>query len=119
MNLKRKIIGITLCILMLTTIPMVAGMTQEKAVNEPEPTDIGRTVVRGFYFNMRPNGFGYRFFALRVHYTEVTGTTRTTGVVTMKPVTVGKQANIGFNYAGPAGMFGYMAFSTFKGGIEL
>jgi hypothetical protein len=118
MKIKRKVLGIFLCVIMLAAIPVASGMAVEQQPEDPETTDIGRTIIRGFYFNMRPNGFGYRFFALRIHYMEFTGTARTMGVVTMKPVTVGRQANIGFNYAGPVGFFGYMLGSTFKGGID-
>lgn len=120
MKIKRKVLGIFLCVIMLAAIPVMSGVASEERQAEPESdtTAIGRTIVRGFYFNMRPNGFGYRFFALRIHYMEFTGTARTMGVVTMKPVTVGRQANLGFNYAGPVGFFGYMFGSTFKGGID-
>jgi hypothetical protein len=115
MNIKRKVLGIFICVLMLATIPLAAGMTLD---SEPETTDVGRTIIRGFVLNYRPTGLGHKFFALRVHYTEITGTTRTMGIVTMKTVSVGKEANIGFAYVGPAGAFGYMFGFTFKGGID-
>ncbi len=118
MNIKRKILGIFICVLMLATIPLAAGMTVDSEPDDPETTDLGRTIIRGVYFNYRPSGLGHKFFALRVHYTEITGLTRTSGVVTMRPVSVGREANIGFNYMGPAGMFGYMFGFTFKGGID-
>ena len=97
MNVKRKILGISICIIMLATIPLTAGMTVDSEPNNPETTDFGRTIIRGIVFNYRPNGLGHKFFALRIHYTEITGVTRTTGIVTMKPVSVGREANIGFN----------------------
>ena len=118
MNVKRKILGIFVCVLMLATIPLAAGMAVDSEPDDPETTDLGRTIIRGFVFNYRPSGFGHKFLALRVHYIEFTGTTRTTGVVTMRPVSVGREANLGFNYCGPFGMFGYMFGATFKGGID-
>ena len=118
MKVKRKVIGILVCMLMLTTIPLAAGMTADSEPDDPETTDIGRTIVRGFVFNYRPTGFGHQFFALRVHYIEITGTTRTTGVITFRPCDVGKELLIGFNYMGPVGMFGYMFGATFRGGID-
>ena len=118
MNIKRKILGIFICVLMLATIPLAAGMAVDSEPNDPETTEIGRTVIRGIVFNYRPSGLGHKFFALRIHYTEITGLTRTTGNIAMKPVSVGREANIGFNYMGPAGMFGYMLGATFKGGID-
>ena len=118
MNIKRKVLGIFICVLMLATIPLAAGMAVDSEPNDPQTTEIGRTVIRGIVFNYRPSGLGHKFFALRIHYTEVTATTRTMGVITMRPVSVGREANIGFNYGGPAGMFGYMFGFTFKGGID-
>ncbi len=120
MNIKRKILGISICVLMLATIPLAAGMTVNSEPGDPETeaTEVGRTIIRGFVFNYRPSGLGHKFFALRVHYTEITGTTRTMGIITMKSASVGKAANIGFNYNGPFGMFGYMLGATFKGGID-
>jgi hypothetical protein len=118
MNVKRKILGILICVLMLTTIPLAAGMTVDSEPDDPETTDIGRTIIRGFVFNYKPSGFGHKFFALRIHYIEITGTTRTTGVVIMKQCIVGRERNIGFNWCGPVGFFGYMFASTFRGGID-
>ncbi|MCK5458283.1 MAG: hypothetical protein KAI20_00200, partial [Thermoplasmatales archaeon] len=89
MNVKRKVLGIFICVLMLATIPLAAGMAVDSEPNDPETTDIGRTIIRGFGYNYRATGLGHKFFALRIHYTEITGTTRTTGVVTMRPVSVG------------------------------
>ena len=119
MNIKRKILGIFICVLMLATIPLAAGMTEDSEPNDPQTTELGRTIIRGFVFNYRPTGLGHKFFALRIHYTEITARTRTTGIVIMRPISVGREANIGFNYCGPfGGMFGYMFAFTFKGGID-
>jgi hypothetical protein len=119
MNIKRKVLGIFICVLMLATIPLAAGIAVNSEPGDPEPeTDIGRTVIRGFILNYRPTGLGHKFFAIRVHYTEITATTRTVGIIMMKTVSVGKEANIGFAYVGPAGAFGYMFGYTFKGGID-
>ncbi len=119
MKVKRKIIGIFICMLMLTTIPLAAGMTVDNEPDDPETTAIGRTIIRGFVFNYKPSGFGHKFLALRIHYTEITGTQRTSGVLILKQVTVGREASIGFNYMGPVGMFGYMFGAVFKGGIDI
>jgi len=118
MKIKRKIIGILVCMLMLATIPLAAGMTVDDAPDDPEPTAIGRTIVRGIVFNYRNSGFGNAFLALRVHYIEITGTQRTSGIVLMRPCTVGREMALGFRIDGPAGMFGYMIGATFRGGID-
>ena len=118
MSVKRKIIGLIVCFLMIATIPLAAGIATDDNPEDPQTSEFGRTIVRGFVFNYRPSGFGHKFFALRIHYIEITGRTRTMGVITMRPVSVGREANIGFNYCGPFGMFGYMFAATFKGGID-
>ena len=117
MNVKRKLFGIFICVLMLATIPLAAGMTVDES-NDPETTDVGRTIVRGFVFNYRPSGLGHKFFAVRIHYVEITAASRTAGVVIMKQCTVGRETNSGFNWCGPAGFVGYMFGSVFSGGID-
>ena len=116
--MKRKILGIFICVLMLATIPLAAGMTVDSEPDDPETIDVGRTIIRGFVFDYRPSGFGHKFFALRIRYVEITSITRTTGVVIMRPVSVGRETSIGFNWCGPVGFFGYMFGATFKGGID-
>ena len=103
--------------LMLATIPLAAGMNVED--DETEPTDIGRTIVRGFYFGYKPNGLGNRFFALRIHYTEITGTETSSGIVRFSRCNVGQYTGGFMRGFGLFGFFGYMAFATFKGGIDI
>jgi len=117
MKLKNKMIGIFICMLMLGMIPLAAGMNVED--NDPEPTDIGRTIIRGFYFNFKPSGLDNRFFALRIHYTEITATETTTGVVKMSRCYVGKFTGGFMRGFGIFGFTGYMLFATFKGGIRI
>ena len=112
----KKVLGLLICLMMLMMIPVAAGLTVDQ-IDDPEQTDVGRTILRGFIFNYRPSGFGHKFFALRVHYTTITGTERSAGTVLFKPVEVGREAGMGFNWVGPAGMLGYMFGATFKGGI--
>ena len=119
MNVKRKILGIFICILMLATIPLASGITVDSEPDDPETTEIGRTILRGFVFNYRPSGSGHKFFAIRIHYVEITVTSRTAGVVIMKQCTVGSETTLGFNWRGPVGFVGYMFGSTFKGGLEI
>jgi len=118
MNIKRKIIGIFMCVLMLGIIPVAAGLTTDIEPDDPEQTAVGRTIIRGFVFNYRNSGFGNAFFAIRIHYVEITGTQRTSGVIWLRPCTVGREAILGFKRDGPMGMFGYMFGATFKGGID-
>ena len=115
--MKGKRIGILICMMILAIIPIAAGMTAE-----PEPdtgtTDIGRTIVRGFFVNFKSIGLKNQFFAVRIHYSEITGTEFTSGIVRFSRVQVGKLTG-GYIREGLTGMFGYMALATFKGGIEI
>ncbi|GAH12997.1 unnamed protein product, partial [marine sediment metagenome] len=43
-------------------------MTVDSEPDDPETTEIGRTILRGFVFNYRPSGLGHKFFAIRIHY---------------------------------------------------
>jgi hypothetical protein len=107
-----------ICLLLLGMIPITSAINADTILEDPEETALGRTMIRGFVFNFRPNGFGYKFLALRIHYIEITGTQRSSGVLIMKQCTVGRETNFGFKLIGPAGFFGYMLASTYRGGIN-
>ena len=48
--MKKKIIGLLICMLMMTTIPLAAGMTETEP--EKEPTlDVGRVFLKGLLFH--------------------------------------------------------------------
>lgn len=118
MDIKKKSISILVCLLLLGMIPITSAISADTTIEDPEETAIGRTIIRGFVFNFRPSGFGYRFLALRIHYMEFTGRQRTSGVLIMKQCQVGRETNFGFKLIGPAGFFGYMLGSTYRGGLE-
>ena len=65
--MKNKIIGIFMCILLMTIIPVAAGVTTSQ---NPQPSKIGWTTLQGFIFGLREvNGgalIGFR--CLFVHY---------------------------------------------------
>jgi hypothetical protein len=65
--MKKKIIGIGLCMLLLAMIPVTAGMTIQE---EPQPSKIGWTTLQGFVFGVREvNGGALIVFrCLLVHY---------------------------------------------------
>ena len=56
MNIKRKILGLFICLMMLATVPLAAGVTQEE--NDPQTTDLGQeeatgVIVRGPLVQLR------------------------------------------------------------------
>ena len=108
-----------MCMLLMAMIPVSMGLAMEaKTEPDTETTDIGRTIVRGFFFNYRQAGLKNQFFALRVHYTEITGSETTTGIVRFSRVRVGAWCG-GFIREGPTGFFGHMGLAVFKGGIDI
>ena len=117
--MKKKILSIFMCMLLLAMIPVSVGLAMEEK-KEPDTgtTDIGRTIVRGFFFNYRQVGLKNQFFALRIHYTEMTGSETTMGIARLNRVRVGKLCG-GYIREGPVGLFGYMGLAVFKGGIEI
>ena len=63
--MNKKIVGVVLCLLMLTVIPVAVGM--QSTVDENDAL-LKRTVVRGVILNSKTEGRTTTFFALYVHY---------------------------------------------------
>ena len=90
MKVKRKIIGILICMLMLTTVPLAAGMNIEKET-QPEPIEaipdeetdgiFGITIIRGFVSNVKQKGTDITFRAIRLHYLKISAMEKSTGVL--------------------------------------
>lgn len=120
MNAK-KMLAISMCMLLLAVIPAslaFAKDTNATTSSDPKTTDIGRTIIRGVFFNLKHTGLGERFFALRIHYSQITGTQTSHGVVRFQHCDVGTFIS-GYIREAPFGMFGYMAMATFRGGITI
>jgi len=83
MKVKRKIIGVLICMLLLTTIPLAAGMTIEKETEpEEEPEGIfGITIIRGFVANVKQRGTDITFRAIRLHYLTISVMEKSIGVL--------------------------------------
>lgn len=118
MNVKRKILGILVCMLMLTTIPLAAGGMNDKSP-EPETTElIGRAIVRGFFMNPEYNGNDIEFRAIRIHYTVFTGTETAIGIVRLKKCEVKNGLFSNIHTFGPLNNFGYI-IGFYQGGIDI
>ena len=117
MSSKRKIIGIFVCMLFLTTIPLVAGNNEE---NEPATTTeiLGRAIVRGFILNPEYDGNDIQFRAIRIHYTVFTATEMAIGVVKLKDCEVKNGLFSNVHTIGPMNNFGYI-IGLYQGGIEI
>ena len=117
MSSKRKIIGIFVCMLFLTTIPLVAGSNEE---NEPATTTeiIGRAIVRGFILNPEYDGNDIEFRAIRIHYTVFTATEMSIGIVKLKDCEVKNGLFSNVHTFGPMNNFGYI-IGFYQGGIDI
>ncbi len=116
-KLKKKILSIIICILIISTVPLAAGINDEEP--ESQTTDIGRVWLRGLCFNLVDLGHKNYGWAIRVHYIEFTPTERTTGFVTLKRIAFGDSILAGRIYEpGPLGFFVFV-FGLFRGGLEI
>jgi hypothetical protein len=79
-GMKRKLLGIFACMLMLTTIPLAAGVADTQPDPQPE-LDVGRVWLRGLIFRCNRVGNVNHAMALRLHYIEFTPSEKTAGVV--------------------------------------
>jgi hypothetical protein len=114
--MKRKLIGLFVCMLLVATIPLAAGVTEEK---HEEPTDgiLGWTIIRGWIMNLQKDGNTLKFRALRLHYTEFSGMETATGVlrgVRVKISDMGPDRQLTF---GPLGSLTWI-FGLCHGSIE-
>jgi len=77
MNTK-KILGIFMCMLVMTMIPVAAGATTNQ---DKEPSAIGWTTLQGIIFGVRQINGGalYEFRCLFVHYVGQSIAARVTG----------------------------------------
>jgi hypothetical protein len=115
--MNKKILGLLLCIMMISTIPLAAGMTDEESKAEPT-LDVGRVWLRGLLFRCNRWGNMNHALALRLHYVEITPSERTAGIVTLNHVVFRDSAYLGRMYEVGFGLFTYI-FGVFLGGLEI
>jgi len=116
--MKKQLIAVSLCLLMLALIPMSVAAATPDSSSDPSTTDIGRTVVRGLVLGYKPGVISTRFFAIRIHFTEITGTETTTGVIRFQFVKTGEFVGGYTNFFLMKGFFTYLFSASFRGGIN-
>jgi len=95
-NMKKKLVGILICVMMLVTILPITALANT-IVSEPKTTASGlldRTSVRGFVLFKRTSDGGKtnHFFAIRLHYFTISVSgERTSGIIKMKPIELPSQ----------------------------
>jgi len=115
--MKRKIFSLLICILLISTIPLAAGVTENEPEREPG-LDVGRVWLRGLVFRCNRWGNVNHALALRLHYIEFTPSERTMGIITMNHVVFRDSAYLGRMYEVGLGLFTYIV-GIFLGGIEI
>ena len=119
-DLKEKILGIFVCMLLLMTIPLATGMTVE---TEPEPEEepegfFGWAWVRGWLLNPREVGPYISGRAIRLHFIEFSGLETKRGVISFKLVNFRAGVFLDIKYLGPIGSLAYVR-GFVPGGIEV
>lgn len=114
--MNKKIVGLLICALLVSTIPLAAGLNNEPEA-QPE-LDVGRVWLRGLLFRCNRWGNTNHALALRLHYIEFTPSERTMGIITMNHVIFRDSAYLGRMYEVGFGLFTYIV-GVFMGGIEI
>ena len=118
--MKTKIVAFMMCMLMITIVPLAAGMMIEKETEpDEEPEGIfGITIIRGFVSNVKQKGTDITFRAIRLHYFTISGMEKITGVIRLKKCTVDDFAFERRWDIGPLGSFSWI-FGIVRGGLEV
>jgi hypothetical protein len=114
--MKKKMMGIFVCMLMLATVPLAAGAVTSEPDSETTDSIFGWTIIRGFIGNLKKQGNDLYFRAIRLHYTEITGMEMSTGIIHLKRCRIsdmGPDRQLTF---GPLGSFTWI-FAICHGGL--
>lgn len=108
--MKKKIIGIMVCMMMLAMIPIASGANFCSDAGETGPLD--KTFIRGIVLFPRPsvNGKNLVFFAFRLHYRTTNMFDPEVGVLRLQRVTIPRDLQ---GYVGK-----FYIFGSFKGSLE-
>lgn len=91
--MKRKFVGIVICVMMLATILPITAMAKQVA-SDPKTDPAGlfdKTIIRGIVLFKRTSDYGssVRFFAIRLHYFTISlSGERESGVIKFQPITI-------------------------------
>ncbi len=118
--MKKKIMGILVCMMLMAMIPAAAGLNcdiqvTEKNVdfdNDPETEGIlDHTTIRGIVLFPRATRSGdFKFFAIRLHYTTFALGGIKTGSILLRSITLSDIPN---------GFIGnFYVMGTFKGNLD-
>jgi len=118
--MKKEIITLLICMLLISIIPIAAGVTTEQDIEpEEEPEGVfGITIIRGFISNVRQHGTDITFRAIRLHYTTISGMERGMGVLRFEKCRVNDFMFERRWDIGPLGSFSWI-FGVVRGDLEV
>jgi hypothetical protein len=111
-NMKKKTIGIFLCLMMMAAIPAAAGLCVEtEQPDEGQTGVLDKTIIRGIVLFPRSSvGGKFSFFALRIHYTTIGIGGLTSGTLKLRRINL------------PTNPHGYVGkcfvYLTFRGNLD-
>jgi len=111
-TMNLKIVGIFVCIMILTTIPVAAGMKFKTAQREESTALFGKTIIRGLALFPRITKTGnIILFAIRLSFKTFSIEGLTRGVIKLQQLEIPKNFN---------GYFGrFYIYGTFIGTLNL
>jgi hypothetical protein len=88
--MKKKVIGILVCVMVLAMMPMAAGLGVEKESSVTGPTQyLDKTLIRGIVLFPRSSiGGDFKFFAVRLHYTTISLGGIKCGTILLRSITL-------------------------------
>lgn len=89
--MKKKIIGLLICMMMMTTIPLAAGTIEEKQDSEPKAV-LDRVMISGMFFRLNRVGDYYHGQTIRLRWYEISAGDRAGGVCSFPDIVVFKEA---------------------------
>ncbi len=109
--MKKKLVGILVCLMMVSMIPVAAGMMNDTETQENSGI-FAKTTVRGVVLGLRlaDGGNTIKGFALRLHYRQTTLGETKNGVLRLAPIEIPNNFN---GYIGKMFIFG-----TFRGCLD-
>ncbi len=117
--MKKKILCILVCMLLLATIPLAAGMSFDNETEDETTGLVGWAWLRGWVLNPKVVGNKVHARALRLHYIEVSGTETNIGIVRFKQVEFRDGSPLGIRMEfGLLGSMSYV-FGLFHGGLDI
>ena len=116
--MRKKLIGLFLCLLLVASIPLAAGIEIEEDEGEQTSDLIGITWLRGFIFNPKVRLGKVHARAIRLHYVELTGMETDLGIVRVRSVSFRDGVMLRYFNIGPLGSLTYVIGLTY-GGIDI